>query len=412
MRECANHRVKDFFNNTHLHTLLLRFVWLASFLSLAGMIVCLRGRGWDVVYYYRAMQLLSAGMDPYADGIARQYAALAAGRHTFTYVYPPLTLLVLRGFNLLPVWLASALYWMIYAAGFAALLWAGAQCFHPQERERIGFLIPLVIFFPGLMTGDDLLSGNVAYILYGLIFSATVPGWRRNQWSWFYAAVFFAACFKPPLLTLLAIPLLAGIGQWFRSATVAAASLCLLALQRWLWPTEFREFLLCVHLQFKLNSDFGLSPAGVLGRFLYMRGLPYSTPTTLVFLIYGLLLFTILFCFNRLYRQRRIAAESWIPVLLVGTILLNPRIMQYDVHAVTLPMMLIVARSLLSRSKAGIALTALVLVLIGMDMIGISLHGWDDLRNMIVLVAVAALGLRSLIVEARNSVGALNTPKA
>jgi glycosyl transferase family 87 len=361
------------------------------------------GRGWDVGTYYRAMQTLRAGLDPYAVGLARQYAAQAAGQHAFAYVYPPLTLLALRAFNLLPLSMAAVLYWTIYSAGFVGQVWAGTQCFRPQDRAVMQYAVPLAIFFPGLMTGDVILSGNVACIFYGSIFTAAVLGWKRGIWRWFYLAVLLAGCFKLPLLTLLAIPLLSGERQWLKASGVAAAGLSLLALQSWLWPAQFREYLTSVGLQFQFNSDFGLSPAGVLGRVLYRHRLPYSTPTTVAFLIYGGALFAVLFYFSNLYRERRISAESWIPVLLVGTILLNPRIMQYDVQPIALPMALIVVRSVVSRSKAGMTLAVFVLFLIVIDLIGVSPTSLDDLRNMVVLVAVMALGLRYLAVEARRT---------
>jgi hypothetical protein len=376
---------------------------LASFISLGGMILYTPGRGWDVDIYYWAMQTLRAGLDPYAAGLARQYAAQAAGQHAFAYVYPPLTLLALRAFNLLPVWLAAVLYWTIYGAGFVGQVWAGTQCFRSQDRAVMQYAVPLAIFFPGLMTGDVILSGNIACIFYGLIFAGAVLGWKRGIWRWFYLAVLLAACFKLPLLTLLAIPLLAGERQWLKAAGVGTAGLSLFAVQSWFWPAQFREYLTSVGLQFQFNSDFGSSPAGVLGRVLYRHGLPYSTPSTVAFLIYGGSLFAVLCYFSNLYHERRISAESWIPVLLVGTILLNPRIMQYDVQPIALPMALIVVRSVASRSKAGIALAASVLFLIVIDLFGVSPTSLDDLRNMLVVVGVMALGLRSLAVEARRT---------
>ncbi len=393
----------------------LRFVWLASFISLVGMILWPRphslvwnspGRGWDVDIYYRAMQALRVGLDPYAAGLARQYAAQAAGQHALAYVYPPLTLLALRAFNLLPVSLAAVLYWTAFGAGYVALVWAVTQCFRPQDRAVMRYAVPLVIFFPALMPNQDILSGNVAYIFYGLLFPAAILGWKRGAWRWFYLAVLLAACFKVPFLTLLAIPALAGERQWPKAIGVGAAGLGLFAVQSWLWPVQFREYLATLGLQFQFNHDldFGRSPAGVLGRALYWRGLPYSAPCTVAFLIYGGVLFAVLCHFSKLYHQRRITAESWIPVLLVATILLNPRIMRYDVHVVSLPMALILARSVASRSKAGIALAVSVLFLaVTVPLLDLLPGDVEATRDMLLLVAVLALGLHSLALEARRA---------
>lgn len=394
---------------------ILRLVWLATVVSLAGLLLSARktegpvwltpGVFWDVSIYHRALQAVRAGLDPYAVGLARQYAAQAAGKHAFTYVYPPLTLLALRAINLVPVWLAALLYWTAYSAGYGAMLWAVTQCFRPQDRAVMQYAVPLVIFFPGLMTGDTILSGNIAYIFYGLLFASAAVGWKRGIWRWFYLATLLAACFKLPFLTLLAIPVLAGERQWLKATGVGAAGVSLWALQSWLWPVQFHEYMVSVGLQFQFNHDFGESPAGNLGRALYWHGLPYTSLPMVVFLIYGSVLFAALYYFSRLYHQDRISAESWIPVLLVGTILLNPRIMQYDLHAISLPMTLILARSAASRSKVGIATAASVVLLIVIDLFGVNFYDGDNLRNMLILLAVMALGLHYLAIEASDARG-------
>jgi branched-subunit amino acid ABC-type transport system permease component len=115
------------------------------------------------------------------------------------------------------------------------------------------------------------------------------------------------------------------------------------------------------------------------------------------------MLFVVLCCFSRLYHQRRISGESWIPVLLAGITLLNPRIMQYDVHVVALPMVLILVRSVTSRSKIGLAVTACVLGLTLADLFGVNFYSGDDVRNMCVLIAVMAVGLDYLAAEARRT---------
>jgi hypothetical protein len=55
----------------------------------------------------------------------------------------------------------------------------------------------------------------------------------------------------------------------------------------------------------------------------------------------GILLFV-----ARRVREGRLGREEWIPVALVGTILLNPRVKEYDVAALTIPMLLIAWRML------------------------------------------------------------------
>jgi len=405
-----NSRRRHRFNSDLCQRIALMIVLSATVISLAALMAGTRktegpnwltpGIFWDVAIYNRALKAVAAGMDPYAAALARQQAAHAVGKFTFSYVYPPLTLFVLRAIALFPSWLAVALYTAAYCGGYVILLWAIMQFFRPEDRSAMQYAIPLVIFFPGLMTDIVIFSGNVAYIFYGLLFAATVAGWKRGNWHWFYLAILLGACFKLPFLTLLTIPAMAGQRQWLRATSVGAAGVGIWALQGHLWPAQFHEYLECVRLQFEFNHDFGESPAGNLGRALFWHGIDYTLIPTLVFLIYGGLIFGALWYYSSLYKRGRISGESWIPVLLLGTLLLNPRIMQYDLHAFSLVMVLIVLRSVAARSKAGIALAGAVFFLIVIDLLGVNFYYYDDLRNMCVLLGVMGIAFQYLAQEA------------
>jgi hypothetical protein len=47
-------------------------------------------------------------------------------------------------------------------------------------------------------------------------------------------------------------------------------------------------------------------------------------------------------------RQCNLPRDTWVPIALVGTVLLNPRIQKYDLAAITIPMLLIGWRALRS----------------------------------------------------------------
>jgi hypothetical protein len=66
-------------------------------------------------------------------------------------------------------------------------------------------------------------------------------------------------------------------------------------------------------------------------------------------------------------------------------------------------MVLILVRSLSSRSKAGLVVTACVLGLTLVDLFGVNFYSGDDVRNMCVLVAVMAVGLEYLALKARHT---------
>jgi len=137
-------------------------------LSLVGLILSSGGspewnsphRFWDVAIYYRAMQDLRAGLDPYAAGFRTSGGRASCRQHYFTYIYPPLTLLALRAFSRLPAWFAAFLYWTAYCTSVVAGLWAVTRCFRPQEKAVMRYLVPLAIFFPALMPGNNIIGGT------------------------------------------------------------------------------------------------------------------------------------------------------------------------------------------------------------------------------------------------------------
>ena len=327
--------------------------WIAA-LATVTIMATVGPAGWDAGIYGKAIQSLRHGIDPYAAGIGEQEAfqrrpaSLRAEHAPFTYVYSPLTLPLLRLLILLPDWLLAALLWAAVVGGSFLQLWAGFQFADERERSWLVLLLPAVAFFPGLITDDVILSGNVSYIIYGVVLAAAVPGWKRGRWFWFYAAVLAASVFKMQLLTLLAFPVLVGKRQWFPAAGTAAAGLAVVTAQAQLWPGLFGEYLTTIRIMFDLIPDFGYGPAGILGRFLWNQGLPYSQAMTLTYLVFGGAVGVVLLGLARRAGQEDFSREMWLPVALVGTFLLNPRIMKYDMAAITIPMLLIASRGLRS----------------------------------------------------------------
>src|SRR4029077_3903088 len=123
--------------------------------------------------------------DPYAEDIValqkfhERLAANPAEPRPFVYVYSPLTLHLLRALGVFPGWFVGLLYGVAIALGAAIQLWAGFQMADERERRWLVFVLPAVVFFPGLVTDDVILSGNVAYLLYGGILLGATAGWKR-----------------------------------------------------------------------------------------------------------------------------------------------------------------------------------------------------------------------------------------
>jgi hypothetical protein len=313
--------------------------------------------GWDVPQCWSAIQAVSHGHSPYADGIAalefyRTLPLHTAGSHPpLIFWYPPLTIPLLRLLAWFPGWLLGPLYGCALAIGFLLQLWAGYAMASEKERRWLIFLLPFAAFFPGLLCDTTILAGNVAYLFYGLILAAAIPGWKQNKWFWFYLAVLAASICKAPMLTLLALPVLVGRRQWLPACLTGAAGCLLFALQPLLWPAQFKEFLLTVRLVFDRTHDFGLGPTGLLGRWLWLMNKPYSPATIIAYLVWAVALGTLLLAASYRVRHNHHLREAWIPIALVGTILLNPRIVGYDKAPLTIPLLLIAWRSLLLLQK-------------------------------------------------------------
>jgi hypothetical protein len=153
-------------------------------------------------------------------------------------------------------------------------------------------------------------------------------------------------------LTLLAIPVFSARRQWLPAAATGVLGFSVFALQALLWPTLFHHFLQAVELQFSYNRDFGVSPAGLLGGALFDRSLPYCPAVHLFYLAYAIPILIVLYSLSRRFHRSEFSLQQWLPVLLTGVLLLNPRIMEYDEVFLTIPAALILWRLFQSTGPA------------------------------------------------------------
>jgi hypothetical protein len=199
------------------------------------------------------------------------------------------------------------------------------------------------------------------------------------------------------VLVLLAIPLLAGRVQILKSAAVGAFGVILFAAQRFIWTKEFVEYLRIVKLESMLGNSaghlwsFGFSAAGVLASALRAMGKPYEGPGMGFFLAYSALLFAALVYLGWRYRRALVQTCTWVTVLLLGTFLLSPRILQYDALAVTVPMVLLTIRGWKDAVGRWIVIVGLggsiVALIANQDSVEISLAMWS-------LLVAGMIGLR------------------
>jgi hypothetical protein len=370
------------------------------------------GPGWDVVIYMRGVRAVAAGLDPYAAGMALQRAYQAhpvpGVSKPYSYVYSVITFPLLHLIALLPLWLAGILYWTAHATAVFAEIWVALHFVQHDEETLFAYLAPLVPFFPGLLQNETIQSGNISYVLYAAIFVAALYAWRRGHWIWFYVAVLLASCVKAPELILLLIPVLTARRQLLPAAIALGIGTAIIAIQPLLWPVLFRHNMEALTLQTDLYRDFGCSPVGLYSAFRFDRGLPYTPSSYVVYSAYALLDLACLGYCARLFFRGGVALLQWVPVLMVGILLLNPRVQEYDVVLLTLPMALIAWRWLTmftSRSKLVLSLTTVLWVILN----AFSIYSWE-LRKQIEGPLLVILFIAGVLTLHREALAYRDTP--
>jgi hypothetical protein len=369
--------------------------------------------GWDVAIYHSAERSLAQGHDPYLDAIAVQKAFhIQLAQHAnqdppWSYVYSPLTLPLLKSLYVIPHWSSSRIYWLAYAVAVVVQIGVGLWAAKPDERRWLVWLAPVATFFPGLLANGIVLSGNIAYILYAMAFAAAIYAWKRasassRAWLWFYVTVVFASCWKAPLLSLVVIPLLSARRQLFPVALTASVGAAIFLAQPLIWPALFKHYLEAVELQFSFNRDFGCSPAGLFSGILFDHHIPYSPAALIFYALYALPTLLLLVVLSRRYLAGVFSLRDWAPPLLVGVILLNPRLIEYDVAPLALPLGLILWRFTRATAAPGRTLLAVCSLLLAANALGLYRWEWRKLLDGPLLVIVFALGCHLLLLRPPN----------
>ena len=322
--------------------------WLLILIAVA-VTITISPIAWDVDVYRNAIRSMQRGHDPYLDAITTRIAyntqtVHPVGDPPFNYIYSPITLPLLRFIGARPIWLSGTFYWSIYIVAVLASIWVATLALEVDEQSVFFCIAPVIVFFPGLLANGTVLGGNIAYILYGFVLTAAAYGWKRNRWLYFYLAVISASCIKMPLLSLVTIPILSARKQWLPAAVTSGCGLGLFALTSVIWPELFKHYLEAINDQFLFNRDFGCSPAGFLSTALDFYGVPYSPAAIIFYIVYAVPIFTLLVILSRRYLNGLFSLNQWMPVLLAGVILLNPRIIEYDLAPITLFMLILAWR--------------------------------------------------------------------
>ena len=366
----------------------LMALWLAALASLAGMFLLLPENSWDLRVLSEGMHYLRTGLDPYAASIAHQKAEAAHGHRVFLYWYPPFSIEFLKVVNVVPALLREVMFWIVYAVGFALQLWTGSRFALLSERRMLRFVFPLVMFFPAFVPSDTLLSGNIAIPMYGAVLAAAVRGWRTGRWGIFFTAVIGASLLKPPMLLWLLIPFFIGSAQLIPAIAAGTCGVGLFAVQKLLWPERFAEFMAAIRYALPLEINYSIEAR--YGELLRSIGHPSDRAALALFAASSLAVFGVLLYFAREFRRGHVQAQTFVVVVLVSTALLMPRLKEYDLLPLTVPMALIVLRAV--RTRAALIVLALGTVAVGAALIADHITAVDTISVSAVFVA-GAFGL-------------------
>jgi hypothetical protein len=154
---------------------------------------------------------------------------------------------------------------------------------------------------------------------------------------------------------------------------------------------------------------------------LWDHHLPCSPTTSIVYLFWATGLGVLLLAIRHRLPRNPVCREAWLPLALLGALILSPRIKEYDIMPLTVPMLLLVVRGLrpllrkldgvgILLSHPGRALAGATMIAFALSNIVDALFGdWVPIE-LIVLLAVFALGLYAVRVSARDLPVQLHVP--
>lgn len=286
----------------------------------------------DLPIYVRAVRTWMNGQSPYD-----------ASLRPLFFLYPPFFLFLAWLFShMVPAGAGPVVYVASAIVATLAIPLVLAKSFF--RVPWMGPLLALFLFFASpRFTGTLALCGvNVASILYCAAFLGAVPGLSRNRWGWFYLAVFFAAMVKIPYLALLLIPVLAARRQWLASAGCTIAVAVGYLVEKRFWPGLYAGYQWSLKQGILLSQQFGYGPFGVVASYHHKQRVGAGIAAYVIAGSFAVVLLAAMFRMRQRRRAISLLAGNklssrelsgngvWLAMILVSMILINPRILQYD----------------------------------------------------------------------------------
>jgi hypothetical protein len=381
---------------------------LGSLVLIAGLYFLLHRHdltvGWleDLPIYKAALHAYMQGVNPYA-----------VTHRLMHFVYPPI---VLACISFLARIMPGESEWVliigihIMCVLAAPLVLASYYLRRPWLTPAMALLIWLA---EPLYTGvRALFSANIAPSLYLFALLAAIPGIRRNRWYWFYVVVFLAGMVKATMILLLLFPLLAGTQQWLPSTLTVVAVAAINKVQQMFMPGFYADYKASLLQQVTGLRMYGY---GVFGTAAVVEQKVHHDQVGISSYAVHILFAVILLAFLFLLRRRganalRIAnatpdaAVLWLGLIVMGFVMVNPRVLHYDIYLALFAAFVVLATTLRLHGWK-LLLLLLLLFLPGLLALPHS-RPWlvpQTWQLLIVLTALAA-GIRRLWLETQPAI--------
>ena len=272
---------------------------------------------WDARPYAQGINSYNSGQNPYP---------LDDAANILPFAYPPVFLWVAAPLARL---LTPEVGWRAYTVVNLACVVLVQLILSAMFLRRLGRRVLLLLLFVpiSLFATTVFWSGNIHLVWYAAAMLAAFPGIRRNQWLPFYATALLASVNQPVFALMLLLPVFGGRGQYLYSAVTVVLTGAVYVAERALHPALYAAFQMSVKQHLQASHDFGHGFFGICATLAAPR-LPFAVPLAMgLQLIFSAAIFLLLLY---LKPKERGDSPSWLGLIAIAIVLVNPRIMMYD----------------------------------------------------------------------------------
>jgi len=288
---------------------------------------------WDASVYARALDNWQIGRNPYS-----------LSDPSLLFVYPPVFLWA-GGLlaHMFPGHSGWAFFILLYAIASLAIPVILVRFYLPQAWLSILCAYALAALEPRFAGIGAFRTGNITNVFYCTVLLAGAVGIRKNNWGYFYVAVLLIATVKLNFLIMLLLPMLIGWRQWLQALLCAAGACVAYPVQRMFTPGLYAAFQTALSRQFTRSNGYGIMGVAIqIQESMHVKGLLIPCLAQVSFMI--AIISAMFILRNRLPKGN--AGGLWVALVLLGTILCNPRLLPYDADIALLAGIVVLASAL------------------------------------------------------------------